>query len=284
MVKKVVKKKASKKKKAVKKISKKDLPTLKLKTEHDIAMDFAVKVSKRFNEMVKSIVLFGSTVKKDQVAGSDIDIIIILDDASIKWDQELIAWYREELDKIMRTNPYKQNLHINTVKLTTWWEDLLKGDPVVTNVLRYGEAMIDMAGFFNPLKQLLILGKIKSTPEAIYTCLQRAPFHITRSKLAELGAIEGLYWSMVDSAHAALIAANVSPPSPEHIAIELTNNFVTTGKLKAKYVQWYRDLLTLHKKISHQEIRDLKGADIDAWQDKAEEFLAVMAQLIKKII
>jgi len=37
--------------------------------------------------------------------------------------------------------------------LTTWWEDLLRGDPVVLNVLRHGEAMLDYAGFFNPLKE-----------------------------------------------------------------------------------------------------------------------------------
>ena len=111
-----------------------------------------------------------------------------------------------------------------------------------------------------------------------------APFHITRSKLAELGAIEGLYWAMVDSSHAALIAANISPPSPEHIALELKINFVDKGKLKIKYVQWYRDLLVLHKEISHRKIHDLKGVEIDVWQDKTEEFVAIMARLVKEII
>lgn len=89
---------------------------------------------------------------------------------------------------------------------------------------------------------------------------------------------------MVDSAHAALIAANISPPSPEHIPEELKITFVNAGKLKIKYVQWYRDLLTLHKEISHGEIRDLKGVEIDDWQAKAEEFLATMAQLVKEIV
>jgi len=277
-------KKNASKKKRIKKANPKDFPTLQLKTEHDIAMDFAVKVSKQFDKIIKAIVLFGSVIKKDQVAGSDIDIIIIIDDASIKWDQELIAWYREELDKILQSNPYRQNLHINTVKLTTWWQDLIRGDPVVVNVLRYGEAMIDLAGFFAPIKALLIQGKISSTPEAIYTCLQRAPIHIARSRTAELGAIEGLYWAMVDSAHSALIAKNVSPPSPEHIPLELKKTFVDSGKLKIKYIQWYRDLLVLHKKISHGEIKDIKGAEIDLWQERTEEFLETMANLVKEII
>jgi predicted nucleotidyltransferase len=257
-----------------------EIPTLQLKTEDGIAMDFAMKVYKKFNKIVKSIVLFGSSTKQTAVPGSDIDIMILIDDTSIKWDQELIAWYREELEKIIKESPYKKDLHINTVKLSTWWEDLMRGDPIVLNVLRDGEALIDYGGFFNPLKYLLIEGKIKSTPEAIYACLQRAPLHFARSKLAELGAIEGLYWTMVDSAHAALIAVNAPPSSPEHIPGELKVNFVNSGKLKMKYIIWFRDLNILHKKISHGEITDLRGIEIDEWQKRTEEFLGVMAQLV----
>ena len=238
----------------------------------------------KFDKIVKSVILFGSTAKQETVTGSDIDIIIIIDDVSINWDQELIAWYREELEKIIKVNPYQQALHINTVKLSTWWEDLLRGDPVVLNVLRYGEAMIDLAGFFNPLKSLLLKGKIRATPEAIFSALQRAPQHLARSKLAELNSIEGLYWSMVDSAHAALIAANVPPASPEHVPVDLKTTFVDQGKLKMKYVVWYRDLLMLHKKIVHGEVKNLRGVEIDEWQDRAEEFLGVMAQLVKDIV
>ena len=282
MVKKKIK--PTKKSKKKKRINKKDIPALELKTESEIAMDFATRVYKKFNKMIKSVILFGSSVKQTSTTGSDIDIIIILDDVSINWDQELIAWYREELDKLLRRNPYQKSLHINTIKLSTWWEDLLRGDPVVINIIRYGETMIDMAGFFEPLKFLLINGKIKSTPEAIYSCLQRAPVHIARSKTSELNAIEGLYWAMVDSAHAALIAANVLPPSPEHIPVNLKETFVNSGKLKMKYVIWYRDLLILHKKIAHGEIKDLKGIEIDAWQDRTEEFLRVTAKLVEEII
>jgi len=228
-------KQETKSKKRTKKINKKNLSTLKLKTEPEIAMDFATKVYKNFNKIIKSIILFGSTTKQTSVKGSDIDIVIVIDDVSIRWDQKLIVWYRTELDKILRESPYKKNLHINTIKLSTWWEDLIRGDPVMINLIRYGEAMIDFAGFFEPLKFLLLKGKIKSTPEAIYSCLQRAPVHYARSKAAELGAIEGLYWSMVDSSHAALIAANVMPPSPEHVPRELKETFVSPGKTKTLY-------------------------------------------------
>tara|TARA_Y100000310_G_C20600996_1_gene773010 strand:+ start:420 stop:1313 length:894 start_codon:yes stop_codon:yes gene_type:complete len=280
----IIKKVSKKVSKPKKKINPKNVPTLQIRKEGDIAMDFAVKAYKTFDKIVKSIILFGSSVKQDSVAGSDIDIIIVLDDVTFNWDPKLIAWYRDELSKLLKTNPYQKSLHINTVKISTWWEDLMKGDPVILNILRYGEAMIDFAGFFEPLKYLLLNGKIKATPEAIYNALQRAPLHLLRSKTAELNAIEGLYWAMVDSAQAALIAANIPPASPEHVAIDLNENFVNTGKLKTKYVVWYRDLLVLHKKIIHGEIKDLRGVEIDDWQDKAKEFLNTMALLVKELI
>jgi predicted nucleotidyltransferase/uncharacterized protein (UPF0332 family) len=285
----ISKKKYSKKKISKKKIIKKTsdikkIPTLKLQTEHAIAMDFAVKAQKRFNKIIKSIALFGSLAKRKISLGSDIDIVIIIDDVSINWDQELIAWYREELDNLILKNPYRGSLHINTIKLSTWWQDLLKGDPVVLNVLRSGEVMIDSGGFFEPLKYLLLKGKIKGTPEAIYTCLQRAPTHLARSRAYELKAIEGIYWSMVDAAQAALMAANFFPPTPEHILGDLKEAFSDKNILKSKYVNWFRDMIILHKKIDHGEIKGLKGTDIDLWQEHADEFIKIMVSIVKKLI
>ena len=154
----------NKKNESKKKLSPKDFPTLKILSEVDIATDFATKAYKKFDKIIKSVVLFGSAVKKTVTIGSDIDIIIILDDASVKFDQELVAWYREELGRIVEANPYRVELHINTIRLTTWWNDLLRGDPVVLNIIRYGEEIIDFGGFFRPLRILMEEGKIKSTP------------------------------------------------------------------------------------------------------------------------
>jgi uncharacterized protein (UPF0332 family)/predicted nucleotidyltransferase len=267
-----------------KKVNLSEFSTMNIVNEVDIAMDFAKKAYERFDKLIKSVILFGSTVKKTTSSGSDIDIIIIVDDASVKFDTELVGWYREELGKIISANPYKKELHINTVKLTTWWDDLLKGDPVVTNIIRYGEEILDFGGFFRPLRILLQEGRIKSTPEAIYTCLQRAPQHLIRSKQAELASIEGIYWAMVDSANALLIAAKVSSPSPEHVQTLLKENFVDKGMLDSKYIGWYREIFNLHKGIEHGDIRDIRGQNIDDWQDKAQRFIGAMAELINKIV
>ncbi len=258
--------------------------TLKLNDEKDIALDFATKVYQKFDKMIKSLILFGSSIKNNSSPESDIDIISIIDDVSIQWDPELISWYREELGKLVQANPYKKSLHINTVKLSTWWADLLRGDPIVVNVIRNGEALIDFGGFYSPLKVLLAEGKIKSTPEAIYTLLQRAPTHMMRTREAMLAAIDGLYWAMVDSAHAALIAAKVSPASPEHVPVILKETFVDKKILNMDYVINYRDMHALAKDIIHGKTVTVNGKDIDAWIVKTDEFVGEMAKLVNMML
>lgn len=259
-------------------------PISEITSEREIAMDFATKVYKKFNEMIKSVVLFGSAAKKTAKEKSDIDIIVIIDDVAIHWDLELISWYREELGKLIQSNNYRMPLHINTVKLSTWWDDLQRGDPVVINIIRSGDSLIDFGGFFAPLKILLEQGKIKSTPESIYTLLERAPIHLTRAKTSILAAIDGYYWAMVDSAHAALIASNISPASPEKIPEILKAEFVDKGLLKMKYIEYYRDLHFLAKDIVHGGTTSVSGKSLDDWESKSQDFVKVMSEIVEKLI
>lgn len=257
---------------------------ISLAREREMAMDFATKVYKEFDTLIKSVVLFGSAAKHEANERSDVDIIIILDDVSVKFDNELIAWYRTHLGKLIEKNKYLKPLHVNSVKLSTWWQDLMRGDPIVVNVLRYGDALIDFGGFFNPLKILLKEGKIHSTPEAIYTLLERAPTHLARARKATLAAVDGLYWCMVDSAHAVLIAADIMPPSPEKIGPILHENFVKTGILHRKYIKYYEELHTVAKDIVHGKRTEVSGQSFDEWFTQADDFLREMAKLIEDLV
>jgi uncharacterized protein (UPF0332 family)/predicted nucleotidyltransferase len=268
----------------LKKSDLKKFPSLNLVSERDIAMDFAQKLYLKFDKLIKAVVLFGSTAKRNNTIGSDVDIIIIIDDAIVKFDEKLILWYRENLGEILKLNPYREELHINTVKLSTWWTDLYMGDPTVINIIRYGDTLIDFGGFFSPLKIMLQEGRIKPTPEAIYTCLNRAPLHITRSKFAQISAIEGCYWSMVDSSQALLMAIKIIPPSPENIPILLKENFVDKKLLKMNSVIDFKELYDLHKKMMHGELHNIEGKTIDEWQYKAEQFFDTCIRLIKEIL
>ena len=284
----MVKKKARKVKlKDISEISATDLdkvPTMMIAGEREIALDFATKTYNEFKETVKAIILFGSSARQESNLDSDIDIIVIIDDVSINWDEELIATYREELGKIIQTNPYRKSLHVNTVKLSTWWQDMMTGDPVVMNILRYGDALIDHGGFFIPQKSLLLAGKIRATPEAIYNLLQRAPVHLSRARNSLLGVVDGLYWACVDSAHAAIMAAKLNSPSPEQIEQILKDEFVKKGLLKSSYADFYGEIFKLSKEIVYGKLTDVPGKQIDELKQKTDEFIGVMSDIVRRLV
>ncbi len=254
------------------------------KRDYDIAYDFAIKAYKKFDKVVKSIVLFGSTSKGKEKETSDIDIIIIIDDCSVKWDDELIAWYREELGKLVASLKYPKKLHINTVTLSVFYDQMLRGEPVIINVIRYGISLIDFGGFFNPLKVLLAQGRIRPTPEAIYNTLNRAPVHLSRARFSLLAAVEAFYWAMVDSSHAALMAAGKTPPSPENIGAMLKEHFVKKGMLSQKFVDWYNEIYALAHYVSHGEIVNITSKEIGMLREHSDQFVGEMASLTKKLI
>jgi uncharacterized protein (UPF0332 family) len=134
------------------------------------------------------------------------------------------------------------------------------------------------------LKNLLQEGKIRSTPEAVYTLLQRAPNHLARSQASLLAAVDGYYWACVDSAHAALISAEILPPSPEHVGDILEEVFVKARKnLKKEYVDFYRELHEMAKDIVHGKIVEVNVKNLDSIREDTLEFVREMSELVENI-
>ena len=254
---------------------------ISLEKDYSIAYDFATSAYKKFQQIIKSIVLFGS-VAKDKKNPNDIDIIIFIDDATIQWDEELIAWYREELTKIIAKNPNKDRLHVNTVTLTTFWQEFKNGEPVAINIVRYGKSLVDLGGFFEPLKMLLARGLVKPSPEAIYNALNRAPHHLQRAKYGIYLAIDSLYWALVDSAHAALMIANQVAPSPEHVPEMLTEYFVKKKMLNKRYVDLYREIYGLIHE-SNVSMINVPSKKIDEYHKQVDSFVGEMARIVRKL-
>ena len=267
----------------------KKLPVLKdiskvVSKDHEIAYDFATKAYTEFKDVIKSIVLFGSVSKQEQGKNSDIDIIIIVDDCSIKWDQELIAWYRQELSELVSKQRYTRKIHINTVTLTAFWDEIKSGDPVAINVIRYGQPLIDFGGFFEPLKAMLAKGRIRPTPESVYVSLRRGPLHIAKAKYAIVSSVENIYWSMVDASQAALMASGNIPPSPEHIPELLYEVFSKERLLDKKYIDWYMEIYNLAHDSVKGNIKSILGKEIDKYIERAEKFEKEMRGITIKLI
>ena len=205
--------------------------------------------------------------------------MVVFDDTAIEPQRHFIDWYNTEITKIIQD--VDPRLHVNTVTLTTFWDNIKIGEPVAINVLRYGVALID-TGYFEPLQMLLRKGKIRPTDEAVWNALTRAPGHLVRSTSRILGGLVDLYWVMIDSAHAALMKYGRVPPSPEHVEPLLRNTFVDKGLLDKKYVGYYNEVWKTSKAIIHGEVLRVSGVDYDRYRQFAEEFSSKMEELVKK--
>lgn len=246
--------------------------------EHiDIAYDFATRGYKEFGTFIKAIVLFGSVTRKAEDVG-DIDILIIIDDLSLTLKPEVIQTYRILVQKLIADISTK--LHITTLKLTTFFEYAKAGDPVAINILRDGVALLD-TGFFEPLQLLLRTGRIRPTPEAVWSYYVRAPATIQNAKWHVLQASLDLYWAVIDAAHAALMKANQIPPTPEHVADLLEDVFVKTKRLSPKYVATMRNFYKLSKDITHRSIKDITGQQYDRYLRDAQDFVNEMKLIVE---
>ena len=252
-----------------------------MEENYEIAYDFATEAYKRFQHVIKSIVLFGS-VAKNLKTQNDIDIIIFVDDCTIQWDDELIVWYREELQKILACNKYRDKLHVNTVTLSVFWDEFRNGEPVAMNIVRYGKSLIDFGGFFEPLKILLARGKVKPSAEAIYNALKRAPYHLSRARYGAYLTVDSLYWAMVDSAHAALMTADQVAPSPEHIPEMLEEYFVKKKMLNKDYVKLYREIYGIIHSLNKGHI-EIPFRKLDEYQKEVDNFVGEMARIVRKL-
>lgn len=265
------------------KIEKKDNPHVSLysKDELELAYKFSKKVYKELGTFLKAVVLFGSAARKRNLDKpvDDIDILLVIDDVSMKISAEMTEAYRIIVEKLIAET--SSRLHITTLKFTHFWDYIRNGDPVGINILRDGVAIID-TGFFDPLQALLYNGRIRPTYESIWTYYTRAPKTLYNSRWHLLQATLDLYWAVVDSAHAALMKIGQIPPSPMHVADLMEQKMVPDKIVHKKYPETMRKFYTLSKKIIHRELNDINGKDYEAYYAEAKDFVEVMKKVIEK--
>ena len=251
------------------------------KDDIDIVYKFSKEVKKELGDMLKAIVLFGSAARHIDTnkKSHDIDILLLIDDVSIKLNQELIQTYRIIVEKIVARVSTK--LHITSLRLTNFWEYVRAGDPIAINMLRDGAPIMD-TGFFEPLQLLLMQGRIRPSPESIQNYLMMAPQTLQNSRGHILQAVLDLYWAVIDAAHASLMYVNETPPSPAHVADLMEEKLVKTGLLDKRHMHTMRMFYNLGKSIMHGQLHDITGDQYDAYYREAYDFVMEIKKFVNR--
>lgn len=247
------------------------------KGEVDLAYSFARTIHKEFGRFVKAVVLFGSTVRRETKAQSDIDILVVVDDVTYNLSPPIVESYRviveEAIVKISR------RIHITTLRFTSFWEYIKIGDPVGINILRNGVALLD-TGFFYPLQMLLFQGRIRPTVESVRAYFQRSKSTLFNSQWHVMQGTLDLYWAVIDAAQAALMRQGLLPPPPKEVEAKMQEYLVSKGIVHKSCPAIMKRFYDMSKKILHRELKTMQGKEYDELQKDAHFFIDEMKKAI----
>jgi predicted nucleotidyltransferase/uncharacterized protein (UPF0332 family) len=247
-------------------------------------------VLKKFEKYIVSYVLFGSLTRGQATDKSDIDVAIIVDDTDVK------KMTRAELKDKLRAiivgmgldagdmTGIKNKLNIQVYILTDFWESIKEANPVIFTVLRDGVPLYDR-GIFMPWKQLLRMGKIKPSAEAIDMFMASGEQMVSRvkGKIKQIVETE-LYWSTLTPTQAALMLYGVPPPTPKETINLVEDLFVKKEKLlEEKYLETLKEIRKYYKGIEHGDIKEVSGKEVDELLDKADKYLKRLKRLFTQI-
>jgi len=240
---------------------------------------FAEKVTRKFDGIIKSIVVMGSMVRDELKPESDIDVFVIIDDTLKEITSEEQEKIDDEIEKIAKSVSKRLSVQ-PSYTLTEFTDYARNGHPIIYNIVKEGVPVYD-TGFFMPWKRLLMQGKIPRTREAIESYMESSPQKIIRAKTVKLLILaEDCYPAMVNSAQAVLMFMGLEPPVPSRIYEEVRKHLVEPGMLESEYADWLREIVEIRKKIEHKKLLEVSGAFVDEWIEKAEKFVNKMFELL----
>lgn len=265
---------------------------------HDSGMMSALKIGevhkemvlKKFEKYIVSYVLVGSLVQGKATKESDIDVFIVIDDTDVK--KMTRAELKDKLRSIIISMGFeageltgiKNKLNVQTYILTDFWEYMKEANPIIFTFLRDGIPFYDR-GIFMPWKQLLQMGRIKPSKEAIDMFMNTGDQILSRMKfkIRDIGLEDG-FWATITPSQAALMLYGLPPPTPKETPDLLRKVFVKKEKLmEEKYVKMLEKILKVRKDIEHGTKKEITGTEVDDLIKTSEDYLNRLKKLFDEI-
>ncbi len=247
-------------------------------------------VLKKFEKYIVAYVLAGSLVQGRATKDSDIDVFVVIDDTDVK--KMTRAELRDKLRAIIigmgieagEITGIRNKINIQIYILTDFWDSIKESNPVIFTFLRDGVPFYDR-GIFMPWKQLLKMGKIKPSAEAIDIFMSSGEQTLERVKfkLRDVGT-EDFFWALSTPSQAALMLYGIPPPAPKELGDVLREVFVKKEKLlEEEYIKIWEDVLKIRKDIEHGVKKEVTGKEIDKLLSDSEKYMKRLQRLFTQI-
>jgi uncharacterized protein (UPF0332 family)/predicted nucleotidyltransferase len=265
---------------------------------YDKGMLSALKISeihksmvlKKFEKYIVSYVLAGSLTQGKATKDSDIDVFIVIDDTDVK--RMTRAELKDKLRAIIigmaieagEITGIKNKLNVQVYILTDFWDSIREANPIIFTFLRDGIPLYDR-GIFMPWKQLLKMGRIKPSQEAIDLYMGSGEQMLKRVqyKLNEIG-MEDMFYAILTPSQAALMMYGVPPPTPKETPEMMREIFVKKEKMfEEEYVKILEKIIDTRKQLEHGTKKEVSGAEVDSLLKDSEKYLKRITKLFDQI-
>lgn len=248
-------------------------------------------VLKKFEKYVTSYVFAGSLARGEAKPTSDVDIFVVIDDTDVKrmprleLKEKLRAIIFQYIQEATALAGVKNILNVQTYLLTEFWEAVKDAQPVMFTFIRDGIPLYDR-GAFLPWKQLLRMGKIKPSPEALDIFMSsgdRLAESVDR-RLLDILMID-IYWGVLTPTQGVLMLYGLAPPTHKETVELFKETFVTKEKLiEQKYADILHEVVIKYfKGYEHGKIKKISGTDLDIIYKKSLDYIKRLKDLRKQI-
>lgn len=219
---------------------------------------------------------------------NDFDVFIVIDDTDVKRMSRLQV--KDQLTKIIWQMSREVaavtgiQIHIQVYLLTDFWDALKDAHPVMFTFLRDGVPFYDR-GLYSAWKELLKLGKIRPSPEAIDMHMNVGTQLIDRAKkmLADI-VMNEIYYAFLNPSQAILMLKGYNPTTPKETVRMFKEVLLQKEKsISAKDVEAFEHAVKMFKEIEHNRDTEVSGKEIDKMIKDADAYLQHIKKMFEEI-
>ena len=219
---------------------------------------------------------------------NDFDVYVVVDDTDVKRMPRMQV--KDQLTRIIWQMSREVSsitgiqLHIQVYLLTDFWEALKDAHPVMFTFLRDGVPFYDR-GIYSAWKELLKLGKIKPSPEAIDMHMNVGGQLVEKAKKTFSDIISHeIYNAVLSPSQAILMLKGYNPTTPRETVRMFKEVLLgKEGIVSEKDVSVLENTVNKFKEIEHDKNLTITGGEVDQMLTDAEEYLKNIKNIFEEI-
>ncbi|MBR9689523.1 MAG: hypothetical protein GOV01_01325 [Candidatus Altiarchaeota archaeon] len=251
-----------------------------LRAKTKTAERFSAVARQKLGNMVKGVAIIGSLARGDFRPGSDIDVLVVIDDTQRDVPDELKEKILAMLNDIGKKIDKKMQVQIHTI--TELFQFSKDGDNIVYNFLRHMKIVYD-GGILKPMQKLLKSGEIKPTKESVMRSMEGADFYMKKVHQYVEWIIERYYRAITWSSNAFIMSMGSHPASVPEIPLVL-KQYSDKGILPQEIPIIAAEVIKVHKAAEHGDAKPTIK-DIHDLEPKVVKFLdALRKEIVGSVV